>query len=88
MCQSFSLCKGMAAAAKVFSNSYSHPKEAKDCFLCMCILEASSGTQAVTSSASGLSISLEPQVFNVEPQLEELGDVWKKRIISRGWKEP
>ena len=63
MCQSFSLCKGMAAAAKVFSNSYSHPKEAKDCFLCMCILEASSGTQAVTSSASGLSISLEPQVF-------------------------
>ena len=63
MCQSFSLCKGMAAATKVFSNSYSHPKEAKDCFLCMCILEALSGTQAVTSSASGLSISLEPQVF-------------------------
>lgn len=62
MCQSFSSCKDMAVAANVSSNSQS-PKEAEDCFLCLCILEASLGTQAVTSSASALSVSLEPQVF-------------------------
>lgn len=59
--QSFSLCKGMLPAAKVFSNSHSYPKVVNDYFLCTCILWVLAGTWAMNSSDSGVSVGLEPQ---------------------------
>lgn len=60
--QSFSLCKGALPAAKVFSNSHVHPKEAI-IISYVYVLGGLAGTRAMTSSDSGVFIELEPQVL-------------------------